>query len=1352
MANTEGLPDEFVESLMMTPVTTTRSNKPKRRGKAISKRIQERMNIPLKDGKPSAKIIRSSPRGNSEFEKPEQEDPSADDTNMKSMFSSLMVGEVVEHKAPTRRKKNESGNASSKTKKGSRFKQQARLQQNRGFPSVHLPMGTFVKPSTKTKKAKKVSIIGQYDEHKDKPLDEVANESNIQEASQRDARNLLSQMSSEEIKQHQTDLEVALSPDLKAFLKKRRTNKKNKDSSETTTAATASITLSSKPVAFSRHEKERFANLLSDVKSHQDLDTAYNNEMRQVHPLEHEVPAEKDHNDDFFLACDLLRSSVPRQTLWAARCVSQKLLQNREKKLSRRHEWPLLLPISLRCLLDETIEGIGKGLLHTYVLQSLYSLLILNSKQDHAILVGAVSNIANDDNFLYQDCFLEDNIPTPPLTIAYPTNTVHPLSVDNTVAAYSTSSSSQSAMDDAKAFEMDPMWTLLSKLKIIPRLAQLLKPQHSLPDEAWTASCGILCMLSQRSPGAASAIVHHETLLPRILEKCLTNFALEKGQVQEESRIFLLEQLALAALQLLVTLARQSRVTSKAIVPHMEEIIPPLLLPNISSCIEIPKMAIILWRTLLRYGLGLAGLATMLKLAAHHWALPYDNENSLSIEYLSAVTQVLNCARVAKSKVFSSTTTGMKDNSPITDESILSMGTTHLAVTRRQILPLIPMSDVVTTDNSCLNFRWNAARLRFLTAFWSIPEASFDDEKQEEIKTEELSMEDQLLYLEALDVWSDPGGKVEVAWEVARGTAGVQDTKKEAAACAFLASSASFLVTLDTSRTQQSNRMVSQLTRAVVTHFTERILSGLKSMADFSREVEELNSLAKQGWINQCNFALAKLLFHAFSVDLLTSSSDMNLVKQFVFSLLGSLDRGNESIAAVLFSQDILFTPNGSPLHEEYGANSSSSPISSMFLGEICGSERSRKQLDHSFKLQHGFGITSAGFGPFALDSLLSEADQVGPRSSETGELFLPLGKLWLWQTLSGFIRVNQGAVERGTREATNVVSSILGILLELEEEVEVDSTSSGGFTSLTPIGTKLYYLMNVCLHSEVVLRDDRVIDSAEAVLDRYCQKLDDLSIVHFSKACYQHTELPKQTLSGGDQELEATDKKLLEELLNHPDSYIGISLSQKEMRALEALLEDLVSAYRDFGAQYAFFTKCMRLFLSPIFPSSIRCRTLRELRGIIHLLTLPEEYENVSSMSKALAHSLSGGLPVVDGSTRDSSSLLDAIVSMLLQESKTRPLDGFILNYSVATLARNLAISMSEQRMTIQSIKKRLEKLDNRVITLVCDVTSIFLREGASKTNLVKATIGTTSSSFLDHNVPVINLDERFNVMAKLL
>jgi hypothetical protein len=774
----------------------------------------------------------------------------------------------------------------------------------------------------------------------------------------------------------------------------------------------------------------------------------------------------------------------------------------------------------------------------------------------------------------------------------------------------------------------------------------------------------------------------------------------------------------------------------------------------------------------------------MMNLAARHLALPDDavhNETSLKTEFVSAFAQVLECARLVRSKSTTTNTTtttmgGRPISIPVDAIQILSMASTYLSSTRKQVLMASSSSSTTTNDDEsgCVRYRWNAARLRFLSSVWSLSDPSMTTVvMNEEIKIEELSMEDELTCLEALDVWTDPGGDVERAWKRvstitynnsnSSNNNNSMEQETEAAACAFLESFGSMVLTLEKSSSHPENRMIRELARSVVTHATQRILEGLKeattTMMDASSKsvmmmmmmssIDETMPLARRGWINQCHFAIAKLLFHAMSINVLTTSSDIHLVRMLVFSLLGRLERGNESMAAVLFSQDVLFQSNTNPLQEDgdHSNTIQSSPISSMFLGELCGSDRARKQLDQSFKLQHGFGMTVDGFGPFALDSLLSDADQPasGPSSSSarsSSELVLPVGTLWLWQSLSGAIRMKEEVVAKGTTEAVNVVSAVLGLLLELEEgeallldeESDESLSGNGGYSARIPLGAKLYYLMNVCLHPETVLRDHQVLEKAEAVLDRYWHQLDQASVlIEFSKACLQHTEPTKKTASSTtenedeeEEELEEKDLKLFE--LFNPQQTSNVALSSDEMRSLVAFIEDLSTAYNDYGAQYNFFTKCMRLFLLPVFPSSIRCRTLRELRDMLHLFTLPRELEDDNEMSALLRQSVSGGLPEQDGSTRDPPDVLDTVVSILVHGSTSRSFHGYILNYCISLLARNLATSLSGTGL--EASKQRLLRLDVDTAALVCETTTKFLANGGTKDALVGATMNAASAA----------------------
>jgi len=438
------------------------------------------MDMPMSNGRPSATILRASPQQASR----DQQQTTTED-NQEDTSAPPIIKDIIE-RPPER--------TSKQTKKSNRTSRFA--TQKQGFPSVHMPLGTFAR--------RKVRIQSKTTTTKPTALPPTT-ENSIHQASANDANDMLASMSALEIKEHQQELTAALSPETIAFLKSRK-SKTNKPQQETS---------STKPVTTKdRSAKERLAQLVSSVKTHSDLDAVYHAELQEAHPLE---PTTSTTANNFALACDLLRSNNPRQTLWAAKTVHNELPR-------RPDEWPLILPVSIRCLLDEPVTRTGpvQGVLHTYLLQSLYQMLLMAVREEHAMDVRKEASPSCSS--IYRHYFMDDAVPMPPLDTAYQTTPLKPIQVPQsnhssatTTAAYATSSSSTSAQSDGEAFVKDPLWTLMAKMRILPRLDALL--QHpDLPYHAWLASCGILILLCQRSPGVASAMVHHKTLLPRVLD------------------------------------------------------------------------------------------------------------------------------------------------------------------------------------------------------------------------------------------------------------------------------------------------------------------------------------------------------------------------------------------------------------------------------------------------------------------------------------------------------------------------------------------------------------------------------------------------------------------------------------------------------------------------------------------------------------------------------------------------------------------------------------------------------------------------------------------------------------------
>ena len=170
--------------------------------------------------------------------------------------------------------------------------------------------------------------------------------------------------------------------------------------------------------------------------------------------------------------------------------------------------------------------------------------------------------------------------------------------------------------------------------------------------------------------------------------------------------------------------------------------------------------------------------------------------------------------------------------------------------------------------------------------------------------------------------------------------------KTEASACAFV--NAYFSISLVLLRSKAPNSHLDNIKRSLQKKLIGMVSRGLKLASEklakrnmsnsyFAKSSRSLTSV-RERWINQCQFAVIKFCFHSTSMGLMRGYSEISLLRGLVFSLIGRLQKGNESIAAVLFSGDILFQTSGNPVQNEDNistVSSASSPISSMFLVEF---------------------------------------------------------------------------------------------------------------------------------------------------------------------------------------------------------------------------------------------------------------------------------------------------------------------------------------------------------------------------------------------------------------------------------
>ena len=1231
MANTQGMSDELVGELLSSPQPVASAPSSSRRA-GPSTFLQQRMDMPAGE-RPAATVTRRSNRPQVRTVEEKEATPQQPPTPF-----SHIVGEIVER--PQQRSSNNSATAD---RKKSLFAQ--RLVQPGGFPSIiNKPVGTFARKSSSAKAPAKPPLPQHNSTSEDPP--------------RRDADSMLGQMSTQEIQENIQDLQAAMSPEMLEFLRKRGQTKKGAapaPSAPTTKAKTQP----SEPVDETK-EKERLSSLMASIRTYDDLDEAYE---REVGLREDGLEGKSEWDQ----ACSLLRSTAPRQTLWAARVVCNYLERDLEEGKnfaigsSQGWPYPTLLPVSLRCLLDANVTHTNGLVLHTYILRSLYALLQLRAPIEHVV---DVTGRQESTQVIYQTVFLEDAVPTSPFGSLYPSIAATPLvnNKDGETIAYATASSSTSAQQDGEAFLKDPMWTLLSKMRIVPRIAQLLGNHYDLPEEGLVAISGILAMLSVRSPGAASAISQHASLLKSLLQQTVV-----PPSDGRESH-FLKATVMLPIMILLNAMARQSRVVASAI-PYMS-ILPPLLGINDEQLIDVQRWALILWRKLLRYGIGFSGLSSLVALSIK----PLSEKNALAPEYCSLFATCLDCAKVFAGK----SGEGLESTLSTNDQEILASAVSWLSPSVRQCVNNLSI-DEFSGGHTFLTLQ--ASILRLLASFAAASAHSYPGEDKSEQVT---SMFQDVPVLTSLSnmLESDAMRKVLECLPMLS----LSEDSSEATVCCFMGELVSFVSTLES------------LEYGVVYPSFMPISASLRGMlksklAGIEQSASELN---QRGWIKQCHFAMTKLLFSEKDA----SDDDRAMVRLFAMNLIGRLDLGDEAKAAILFSNDSLFALGGS---------TSSSPLSALFMRELCLSDSARKQLDHSFKLQRGCGITADGLGPFATESLLSDGDRNRGAGSEAG--LLPLGKMWTWQVLSGSLG-GESASSAADEEVCTVVTSFLKLLIHLEDEYERIGASFDAVSK----GAKLYFLLNVFLYPESILCNEDLRRNASALLDKCTTQLGPSFASEFISACVGHSQI-KKPLS--DDRAEAKDEKLLAVLSGTPDA------SSKALRATQEFSLDLCNAYIEYGAQYEEFTKTIRVLLRPQLPSTIRCEVLQRLREVSHLLVLEEETSDKAAMRHSVGEFLLEGVP--PEGERDSAEVLDMLADILRRGQGGK--DGFFFLFSVGTLSRALVGAM-RSATGLDSMKRRILVLPGDTAKVVFETCSRMNTCVLTRSALVEATMSAKANA----------------------
>ncbi|KAL3798382.1 hypothetical protein HJC23_005035 [Cyclotella cryptica] len=1165
---------------------------------------------------------------------------------------------------------------------------------------------------------------------------------------------MLANMSLDDIRDGIDEITSILSPASIDFLRKRGQKKKTLlESPNANQSGTRSVTFStetsfrterlSKEAELEleeqrvRAEKEQTAQILSSVRTPEDMDRAYNEAL--MLGLATELPSStletgytpegfdgqaSANLNDIEMLTSLLRSTALRQRLLAAKTLCSvlesdfnKIIETRrmksfscddDKRTLSKTGYPPLLPVALRCLLDDAIAishtPVGCNLL-SLALPCVHYLLMLFVHPYHLVCVTQTTNIDDDPNILSQTCFMSEISHIPAGSELYPPTTIEPICNDGDAkGCYRADSSSASAESDSKSFYDDPAWTLLSRMRIIPCLSNALvciskytsAETAIFMEKSISSICGILALLSVRSPGASAAISGHDVILPFIAQRCMSPSMDESNNSGERSSLFR-ASLALPALKLFCLLAQQSKDIAELETPFetvVSDVHAILCLghPNEEELV-LQTWSLILIRILLRYGLATNHIQSLIQLSATQMTL--QNRNEICAHYLSVFSRVCDSAMT---KSYAEGSTFPEDKDEHGDEDTLTMSGVWLASSAKSsvssLLTIVKEHHALPKHEQFTKMKLASAEVEFLASYlsatnpsnlegtnplWAAMKSSFIPALSLECCTEvNSSIMNSPMLMFALDI--------ALRWVYSADWHEINDDRnisirEEAVACSFIKSYMKFnLGHRGSHRDHLVNKILEVLKEVRIRHQSTMFERGCINPS-------------RRSWFVEAEFSVLKILCNENATMI-----DNDILISFAFSLLGRMAIGDEALSNFIFQQDNLFQVNETIGVIRPATLSNATFLQNAFLNELSGSEERKAQLNHSSAI-HFTKIPHRK--QCKLKSLRSRFSFGGKAEVE---LLLPLGGIWLWNVLSSTMTVPAGsesAVLSEVNECGRIVSHALGLLLRMD----LNNRSS------VAIGTKLYHTANVCMYPEAILRDDFVQSAATLLYTHFTSLSSNSTLVgDFISACHQHSRVSRG--GKGKRVHENPQESIVAKQNNHEMA------SKEELRALEDFVGDMCDAYIEYGGQYEMFTIFMRFFLRHEFPATITTSLLSKLYPVLNILSLDED-RAVTSCS--LFQSVSGGMPSIDGSRRDPGIVLDSFSDALKKKDRELMRRDYAYLLAVAVLSRNLSSSSQRCECGVQAMKHRLSGIQSTAFYDIVRVCERFLHDGkGSKESLV--------------------------------
>ncbi len=1211
-----------------------------------------------------------------------------------------------------------------------------------GFPSLDIaPVGTLTRKGRQLSGLNSTNCLGRMGmvESKNFAVSKrtaVVNDIGIASDS------MLSNMSTHEIREGVEEIKSMLSSESIEFLIRRGRRKRVTSIEE---PAQQHITHDMLPnqQAISEHadvqleekkaleKKKKLAEVLSAVRTPEDLDQVYN-EALQV-GLATELPSstvdtcgdpkidEAGMNDrvkNLHTATSLLRSTAPRQKMFGAKCLmgileedvveldfkrSRKTFSvSNDERETMRQTYPKLLPVALRCLLDESIatyQTPSGSLLLSITLRCIHALMTLFVHPFHIISLDTKSPGWKDPFVLYQTCYLSDVSHIPPSNELYLATRITPLEIAGVSdsVCYKTVSSVASASSDSKEFYLDPAWTLLSRMQMLPCLSAVIsclsvddQKGIAIPDASIRSICGILAMMAVRSIGAASAIARHKGILPFLISYCLSpsDVSISKdsddGANKMNDELFNAE-LTLPALLLLCQLARQSKDIAELEMPF--QTIMPFLQAALcaESDSDVQSWSLILLRILMRYGIATEQLQSNIHIAAPKVEIMRSESSSIAhcLTFFAAICDVSQTIQQNKD--------GHKFLTSDAD-CILAVTGVWLSTSVRNCFADFLDTVKCTGIN---HMKLAAAQLRLMSSYISTSMPTIGAHSVPIVSKEScFEVINSALESEMIDIALSTALAMSfnATWKNCTNSH-AQSMEGEAIGCSFISAFMNFVRTVG----------LMDIDNGMRTNLTNKIINSLERSdgrsTSQSTNGEFVIHPARQSWFVESEFSVLSILCGGR----FGSGDSCPLLSRFAFSLLGRMRVGHESMAEFLFCQHKLFN-----LKNKNDCQS----LQMLFRTELAAGDRIL-QLDHSLDL---FFMRDLCNGVTDVESLRCFATFVGRSNSDDGEgrLFLPLGGIWLWNVLSSSV-TSEGGPARAD-DSNSAVLDLVSHSLRLLHQLELVSNDSFYVRSIET-GTKLYHLASVCLLSESILSDGDVCLAIDSMFKRYTgfewSTVTDASLVsEFITACFEHSRKSKES--------RATDndaEKLHDLLINEKPANEGYS--KEQLKALDDFVDDLCNACIEYGGQYATFTNFIRLFLRHDFPAKYVSTVLTKLHPILHVFTIEEEDTN--ALQFYLAQSISGALPSLDSSRRDPSSVLDSYSSALKKKDKVLLRNDFLYLLAIAVLSRNLASSSQRCDCGLLAMRNRLTGVSDETFYDIIQVSMKMLLIGAgTKTQLI--------------------------------